>query len=65
MHQYVDLVIDGSKVQGRKGETVLDTALRYGICIPHLCHMPTLTDIGACRLCIVDHIKNGRTKITT
>lgn len=65
MHQNVDLVIDGSKISGRRGETVLDAALRYGICIPHLCHMPTLTDIGACRLCIVDHIKNGRSKVTT
>ena len=65
MHQYVELTIDGSKVRARKGESVLDTALRYGICIPHLCHLPTLTDIGACRLCLVENIKNGRSKITT
>ena len=44
---------------------MLDTAIEYGICIPHLCHVPYLSDIGACRLCIVEHVVNGRSKITT
>ena len=44
---------------------MLDAAIEYGICIPHLCHVPNLSDIGACRLCIVEHVVNGRSKVTT
>ncbi len=65
MQQYVTLTIDGARVRTRKGISVLDAAIEYGICIPHLCHMPLLNDIGACRLCIVEHVKNRRGKITT
>lgn len=64
MPQYVTLSIDGAKVQAAKGTTVLDTALEYGTCIPHLCHMPGFTPLGACRLCIVEVITNGRAKVT-
>lgn len=49
----------------RKGANVLDTALEYGICIPHLCHMEDLLPIGACRLCIVEYVENGKSKVTT
>lgn len=65
MQQYVTLRIDGAIVRAPKGTSVLDAAIEFGICIPHLCHMPTLSDIGACRLCIVEHVKNGRAKVTT
>ena len=64
MLQYVTLTIDGAKVRAPKGTSVLDAAVQYGICIPHLCHTPDLPDIGACRLCIVEHVKNGKSTIT-
>lgn len=64
MHQKVTLTIDGANITVAKGTSVLDAALYYAICIPHLCHLPTLSDIGACRLCIVEHVQNGRSKIT-
>ena len=65
MAQTVTLNIDGALITVPKGASVLDAALGHGICIPHLCRVPGLPDIGACRLCIVEHIKNGRSKITT
>lgn len=65
MKQYVTLKIDGVDVKAAKGTSVLDAAIEYGICIPHLCHVPHLSDIGACRLCIVEHVLNGKSKITT
>lgn len=65
MLQYVNITIDGSTIRATKGSSVLDAALEYGICIPHLCHVPYLSDIGACRLCIVEHVENGRSTITT
>lgn len=65
MLQYVNISIDGATVHAPKGTTILDTAVEYGICIPHLCHVPYLSDIGACRLCVVEHIIDGRSSITT
>lgn len=65
MKQYVTLKIDGVDIKAAKGTSVLDAAIEYGICIPHLCHVPNLSDIGACRLCIVEHVLNGKSKITT
>ncbi len=65
MLQYVNVTIDGATIRAVKGSSVLDTAIEYGICIPHLCHVPYLSDIGACRLCIVEHVENGRSRITT
>lgn len=65
MKQNVSIKIDGVEFKAAKGLSVLDVAIEYGICIPHLCHVPNLTDIGACRLCIVEHIVNGRSKVTT
>ena len=65
MQQQVTLKIDGAPVRAAKGTSVLDAAIEYGICIPHLCHVPCLTDIGACRLCIVEQVQNGKAKVTT
>jgi predicted molibdopterin-dependent oxidoreductase YjgC len=65
MREYVTLIIDGAHIKTARGTSVLDAAIEYGICIPHLCHVPTLSDIGACRLCVVEQIVNGRSKVTT
>ena len=65
MRQYVTITIDGGQVQAPRGTSVLDAAIEFGVCIPHLCHVPGLSDIGACRLCIVEHVKNGYAKVTT
>lgn len=64
MEKYISLTIDGANIRTPRGSTVLDAALNYGICIPHLCHLRSLTPIGACRLCIVESIKGGRSKVT-
>ena len=65
MPDYVTLTIDGARIQAPRGTSVLDAALDYGICIPHLCHVRGLTPIGVCRLCIVEEIKDGKSKVTT
>jgi bidirectional [NiFe] hydrogenase diaphorase subunit len=65
MQQFVTISLDGAKVRAAKGNTVLDTALAYGTCIPHLCYVPNLSSLGACRLCIVEVVSNGRAKVTT
>jgi NADH dehydrogenase/NADH:ubiquinone oxidoreductase subunit G len=65
MLQYVNVNIDGANIRTPRGTSVLDTAIEYGICIPHLCHVSYLSDIGACRLCIVEHVVNGHSNVTT
>ena len=65
MSEYINLTIDGAKIRAQRGALVLDVALEYGICIPHLCHSRDLTPIGVCRLCIVEVINNSKSKITT
>ena len=50
----VTLTIDGATVRAPEGTSVLDAALEAGICIPNLCHMPGVTPLGACRVCIVE-----------
>ncbi len=65
MQPSVMLTIDGAHIQASRAKSVLDVAIEYGICIPHLCHLGHVSDFGACRLCIVEHVKNGRSVITT
>jgi NADH dehydrogenase/NADH:ubiquinone oxidoreductase subunit G len=65
MQQYVTITLNGAQVRAIKGATVLDAALEYGVCIPHLCHMPGFPALGACRLCVVEVVNSGRRKVTT
>jgi bidirectional [NiFe] hydrogenase diaphorase subunit len=48
------LTIDGQLVSAEEGQTVLEAARDAGICIPTLCHLNGIQDIGACRLCLVE-----------
>jgi len=48
------LVIDEQEVSGRRGQTILEVARENDIEIPTLCHLEGLSDVGACRLCLVE-----------
>jgi len=48
------LVIDGHEVSARAGQTILEVAREHNIDIPTLCHLEGLSDVGACRLCLVE-----------
>src|SRR5512141_2193408 len=48
------LSINGRLVSARADETILEAARAAGIQIPTLCHLDGLSDIGACRLCLVE-----------
>jgi bidirectional [NiFe] hydrogenase diaphorase subunit len=48
------LTINDQMVSAREGETILQAAKEAGISIPTLCHLEGVTDIGACRLCLVE-----------
>ena len=48
------LEIDGRMVTGVAGETIFSVAWDNGIRIPRLCHVGGVSDVGACRLCLVE-----------
>jgi bidirectional [NiFe] hydrogenase diaphorase subunit len=48
------LVIDGHEVSARDGQTILEVARENDINLPTLCHLDGLSDVGACRLCLVE-----------
>jgi len=53
MSEVVTLVIDGKDVAASSEQSVLSAANENGIRIPTLCHLEGLSDVGACRLCMV------------
>ena len=48
------LKIDGKDVAIEEGATILDAAKDAGVHIPTLCHLEGVSDVGACRLCLVE-----------
>ena len=48
------LTIDGKQISASEGATLLQAAEEAGIKIPTLCHMEGVSDVGACRLCLVE-----------
>jgi bidirectional [NiFe] hydrogenase diaphorase subunit len=52
--QIKTLQIDGQDVGAREDQTILEVAQENGIYIPTLCHVDGLTEVGACRVCLVE-----------
>ena len=48
------LKIDGKDIAIESGTTVLQAAKENGVAIPTLCHLDGVSDVGACRLCLVE-----------
>jgi bidirectional [NiFe] hydrogenase diaphorase subunit len=59
----MQLTVDGVTVEGYAGETVLAVARRAGAEIPALCSHAAVTPYGACRLCMVEVKRNGRSRM--
>lgn len=55
----VNLTINGKEVSAPKGSTILEAARGADIYIPTLCYHPDLSNVGACRLCVVS-VEGGR-----
>ena len=49
----VTVTINGHKVVVPIDSTILDAARYAGVTIPTLCHHPDLSNVGACRMCVV------------
>lgn len=48
------LTINDRLVSAREEETILDAAREAGIHIPTLCYLEGVSEVGACRLCLVE-----------
>ena len=48
------LVIDGKEVSAHAGQTILEVARENEIAIPTLCQLDGLSNVGACRLCLIE-----------
>jgi bidirectional [NiFe] hydrogenase diaphorase subunit len=57
--------INNVEVTAQPGENLIDVARRTGFDIPSLCHKESLPPIGACRICLVEITRRGRTELTT
>jgi len=56
----IEFKLNGKTVVGRPDETIIETAKRHGVEIPHLCYKPGLRPDGNCRACMVE-VKGERT----
>jgi formate dehydrogenase major subunit len=50
----ITLTINGVKVKGAPGDSVLNVCRANDINVPTLCHLDGLTDLGGCRMCVVE-----------
>jgi formate dehydrogenase major subunit len=55
----IEFKLNGRTVIGRPDETIIETAKKNGVEIPHLCYKPGLRPDGNCRACVVE-IKGER-----
>jgi NADH dehydrogenase/NADH:ubiquinone oxidoreductase subunit G len=64
MGKKIMITIDGQEVSANPGQTILDCARSIGIFIPTLCHYKNTTNVGACRVCVVE-VENARSLVAS
>ena len=64
MEKKITLTIDGQEVSANPGQTILEVAKGLGIYIPTLCHYQKTTNVGACRVCVVE-VENARSLVAS
>jgi heterodisulfide reductase subunit A len=65
MSDLVRVTIDGREALVEHDTTILQAATEMGIEIPTLCHHPALEPYGACRLCMVEVMDRGQSRLVT
>lgn len=54
MEEKIRITIDGREVTANPEQTILEAARENGIFIPTLCQYADTTNVGACRVCVVE-----------
>jgi heterodisulfide reductase subunit A len=65
MSDLIRVTIDGKETLVKPETTILEAATDLNIDIPTLCYHPALEPYGACRLCTVEVIDRGRSRLVT
>jgi formate dehydrogenase major subunit len=52
--EVIEFTLNGKPVVGNSAETIIQTAQRHGVDIPHLCYKPGMRPDGNCRACMVE-----------
>ena len=52
--KFVKVTVDGKEIQGVEGMTILAAAKMAGVEIPTLCYLAGISNIGSCRICVVE-----------
>lgn len=60
MKEVLKMKINQIEVAFSKGETIYQVAKKAGFFIPTLCYMEEFKPSGACRICVVEDVKNNR-----
>jgi bidirectional [NiFe] hydrogenase diaphorase subunit len=50
----ISLWIDGKEIQASSGQTILEVCRKNNVDLPTLCHFDGLSEVGACRMCLVE-----------
>ncbi|MBR1910281.1 MAG: (2Fe-2S)-binding protein, partial [Lachnospiraceae bacterium] len=50
----ISITVNGVKYEAPKGIKVLNFCRYIGIDIPTLCHLKDYSDVGSCRMCMVE-----------
>jgi len=61
----IHLAINGKEIIAEEGMTLLEVARAAGVDIPTLCYHERISPYGACRLCTVEIIRDGKTRLVT
>ncbi len=64
MEKKIQITIDGKEIAAKPGQTILESATENGIFIPTLCHYSRTTNVGACRVCVVE-VEKARSLIAS
>jgi predicted molibdopterin-dependent oxidoreductase YjgC len=60
--RFVQISIDGRKIDVPEGATILDACKKAGIDTPTLCYAENLTPVNVCRICVVE-LEGARTLV--
>ena len=50
----INITVNGKVIKAQENTTILETAKAAGIDIPTLCYLKGVSNIGSCRLCMVE-----------
>ncbi len=61
----IKLAIDDNPIKVDEGTTIIQAAEELGVKIPTLCYYPFLEPYAACRICVVEVIRDGGSELVT